>query len=321
MPTCRSISVVVFLTLCPPLMAQTPTEPPMARQVEHISTWHGEKINDPFFWLREKSNPEVIKYLEAENAYTESMTKEHPALRRRALSRDARPHQADGPHRAGHAAAASATTRAPRKASSTPSTAARSRRARRLRQRKRPGRGSARPERAGQGPQVPLAWCISRERRRPTGSPTRSTPRAFASTGSTSRTCAPARSFPTAPSASPRSSGAPTTTRSSTRPKTPSPNAQTWSGAIASATRPSPSTRKRTGSSRSAWAAARTRRCCSCTCRSTDTWEVRYLPSRLGRQGAFESCCRAKRATNTASSTGTASSTFARTKMPRTSAW
>ena len=33
-------------------------------------------MNDPFFWLREKSNPEVIKYLEAENAYTEAITKD-----------------------------------------------------------------------------------------------------------------------------------------------------------------------------------------------------------------------------------------------------
>jgi oligopeptidase B len=41
-----------------------------------VSLWHGEKVNDPFFWLREKSNPEVIKYLEAENAYTAAMTKQ-----------------------------------------------------------------------------------------------------------------------------------------------------------------------------------------------------------------------------------------------------
>ncbi len=30
---------------------------------------------DPYFWLREKANPEVAKYLEAENAYTQAMTK------------------------------------------------------------------------------------------------------------------------------------------------------------------------------------------------------------------------------------------------------
>lgn len=32
-------------------------------------------MSDNYFWLREKSNPQVIKYLEAENAYTEAMTK------------------------------------------------------------------------------------------------------------------------------------------------------------------------------------------------------------------------------------------------------
>jgi oligopeptidase B len=31
-------------------------------------------VNDPYFWLREKSNPDVAKYLEAENAYTEATT-------------------------------------------------------------------------------------------------------------------------------------------------------------------------------------------------------------------------------------------------------
>src|SRR5262249_25372029 len=50
--------------------------PPRARQVEHVSVWHGEQVNDPFFWLREKSNPAVIRYLEAENAYTDAMTRD-----------------------------------------------------------------------------------------------------------------------------------------------------------------------------------------------------------------------------------------------------
>jgi oligopeptidase B len=46
----------------------------VAKQVEHLSVWHGEKVNDPWFWLREKTNPEVVAYLNAENAYTESQT-------------------------------------------------------------------------------------------------------------------------------------------------------------------------------------------------------------------------------------------------------
>jgi len=55
------------------LLAQGPV-PPTAKQVEHISLWHGEKVNDPWFWLREKANPEVVAYLNAENTYTEAMT-------------------------------------------------------------------------------------------------------------------------------------------------------------------------------------------------------------------------------------------------------
>jgi oligopeptidase B len=56
-------------------LAQDPPKPPSAKRVPHLSDWHGEKVDDPYFWLREKSDPEVIKYLEAENAYTEAMTK------------------------------------------------------------------------------------------------------------------------------------------------------------------------------------------------------------------------------------------------------
>jgi oligopeptidase B len=56
-------------------MASDPTlQPPSAPQKEHTSLWHGEKVNDPWFWLREKANPEVVAYLNAENAYTEAMT-------------------------------------------------------------------------------------------------------------------------------------------------------------------------------------------------------------------------------------------------------
>jgi oligopeptidase B len=35
---------------------------------------HGQLFEDPYEWLRDKDNPEVIDYLEAENAYTEART-------------------------------------------------------------------------------------------------------------------------------------------------------------------------------------------------------------------------------------------------------
>ena len=37
-------------------------------------THHGDMFSDPYEWLRDKDNPEVIGYLEAENAYTEAQT-------------------------------------------------------------------------------------------------------------------------------------------------------------------------------------------------------------------------------------------------------
>ena len=49
-------------------------QPPVAKQVAHAAIWHGEQVNDPWFWLREKANPEVVSYLKAENVYTEAMT-------------------------------------------------------------------------------------------------------------------------------------------------------------------------------------------------------------------------------------------------------
>ena len=57
-------------------IAQQAPVPPVASCIEHKVVWHGETIVDPYFWLREKSNPEVARYLEAENAYTENMTKD-----------------------------------------------------------------------------------------------------------------------------------------------------------------------------------------------------------------------------------------------------
>jgi oligopeptidase B len=59
------------------LMAADPApKPPVAPQKPHTSLWHGEKVEDPWFWLREKTNPEVVAYLAAENAYTDAMTKD-----------------------------------------------------------------------------------------------------------------------------------------------------------------------------------------------------------------------------------------------------
>ncbi|MBY6685408.1 S9 family peptidase [Rhodococcus sp. BP-149] len=57
------------------------TTPPIAKTVPHTRTHHGDVVVDPYEWLREKSDPEVVAYLEAENAYTEAQTAHLEPLR------------------------------------------------------------------------------------------------------------------------------------------------------------------------------------------------------------------------------------------------
>ena len=55
--------------------AQSLPQAPIAPVREHVREWHGEKVNDPWFWLREKDSPPVLQHLKAENAYTDAATK------------------------------------------------------------------------------------------------------------------------------------------------------------------------------------------------------------------------------------------------------
>ena len=57
--------------------------PPIAKRVDHRREHHGDVFIDPYEWLRDKSNPEVIAYLEAENAYAAGQTDELAPLRQK----------------------------------------------------------------------------------------------------------------------------------------------------------------------------------------------------------------------------------------------
>jgi len=48
-------------------------QPPVAKRAPHDTQVNGVAMHDDYFWLREKSNPDVKAYLEAENAYTDSL--------------------------------------------------------------------------------------------------------------------------------------------------------------------------------------------------------------------------------------------------------
>ena len=47
---------------------------PKAAKHPITRSFHGRDFVDDYEWLRDKESPEVISYLEAENAYTESKT-------------------------------------------------------------------------------------------------------------------------------------------------------------------------------------------------------------------------------------------------------
>src|SRR5690606_16804269 len=54
-------------------MNDQPT-PPVVAKHPHEITVHGHTRIDNYYWMRDKSNPEVIAYIEQENAYMEAMT-------------------------------------------------------------------------------------------------------------------------------------------------------------------------------------------------------------------------------------------------------
>jgi oligopeptidase B len=60
-----------------------PLRPPVATERPQVLEAHGDWRVDPYYWLRDRLNPEVIAYLEAENAYTDAVTAESAALQER----------------------------------------------------------------------------------------------------------------------------------------------------------------------------------------------------------------------------------------------
>jgi oligopeptidase B len=58
-------------------------KPPMAPIFPHVDTMFGDVRPDNYFWLREKTNPEVIKYLTSENAYADSVMQPTDSLQKK----------------------------------------------------------------------------------------------------------------------------------------------------------------------------------------------------------------------------------------------
>ena len=78
----RPVKIGLFLMalLTPIAPAASPQDgaapaPPETKIVPHPTTINGYTLQDNYFWLRDKKNPEVIQHLEAENAYADEIMK------------------------------------------------------------------------------------------------------------------------------------------------------------------------------------------------------------------------------------------------------
>src|SRR5687768_4415110 len=70
-------AIILYTTMS---IAQETVKPPLAKKEPKVLKIHGYEITDNYSWLRdrsEKKDPEIIKYLEAENAYTEAHMGQH----------------------------------------------------------------------------------------------------------------------------------------------------------------------------------------------------------------------------------------------------
>ncbi|MGB0036619.1 MAG: S9 family peptidase [Candidatus Acidiferrales bacterium] len=57
--------------------------PPVAKKVPKMTEINGHKMVDDYFWLRDKKNPEVKAYLDAENTYTDAVMKPTEPLQKK----------------------------------------------------------------------------------------------------------------------------------------------------------------------------------------------------------------------------------------------
>ena len=66
-----------------PGAAAAPGAPPVAKKVHTENRVNGGDLVDDYAWLRDKANPEVAQYLEAENAYADSIMNPTEALQQK----------------------------------------------------------------------------------------------------------------------------------------------------------------------------------------------------------------------------------------------
>src|ERR1041384_2901188 len=74
---------IVFMSIAGVSYAADVLKPPAARKLPKSVTMFGDTRIDNYGWIRDKSNPDVIAYLNAENDYANAMTKKSEPLQKK----------------------------------------------------------------------------------------------------------------------------------------------------------------------------------------------------------------------------------------------
>jgi len=79
------LGILLFASVISFTAADNPSlpAPPVAKKVPRITEINGRKLVDDYYWLRDKPNPEVKAYLEAENAHTDAVMKQTEAFQKK----------------------------------------------------------------------------------------------------------------------------------------------------------------------------------------------------------------------------------------------
>ncbi len=71
---------LLLLAFLPGIMAADLPKAPLAARKSHAHREHGVERSDPYYWLRQRENSEVLDYLKAENAHTKAAMADTKAL-------------------------------------------------------------------------------------------------------------------------------------------------------------------------------------------------------------------------------------------------
>ena len=66
----RIAAIVAVALISVPAGAQSGLEYPTTRTVDHVDTYHGTTVPDPYRWLEDDMSAETAKWVEAQNRVT-----------------------------------------------------------------------------------------------------------------------------------------------------------------------------------------------------------------------------------------------------------